>query len=147
MKCRACQRELSDAEPVYRVRGGSVFGGYPRVDSVCAQCAEEHWPMKRQWQGKWYVSHNWLAAKPCCHCQRPLIVDEWCHRKGLRYFVCGTECRQAIEAGNRAAQRRRRRGLSRECTVCGQSFPPKRIDSIYCSSACKQRSYRLRSSP
>ena len=30
------------------------------------------------------------------------------------------------------------------CTVCGQGFKPSRSDARYCSSGCRQRSYRER---
>jgi DNA-directed RNA polymerase subunit RPC12/RpoP len=50
---------------------------------------------------------------------------------------------------NRCAQReRRRRNRSRSmivCTGCGKAFLPKRRDAKFCSNACRQRAYRLRS--
>ena len=32
-----------------------------------------------------------------------------------------------------------------ECAQCGEHFEPKRSDSRYCSSACRQKAYRERS--
>jgi len=33
------------------------------------------------------------------------------------------------------------------CIVCGKKFTPTRSDAVTCSSACRQRAYRLRKNP
>ncbi len=39
---------------------------------------------------------------------------------------------------------RRQHRAPRACADCGETFSPKRGDSIYCKAACKQRAYRER---
>ena len=37
-----------------------------------------------------------------------------------------------------------KRNLLKECDVCGKAFTAPRSDTKFCSSACKQKAYRLR---
>jgi hypothetical protein len=94
-----CQRYLSRDEAVYRVRIG--YGSGVSIFVACSQCA-------REWDREWY------PAKPCCNCQRPTFVDH--HRNGLRFFVCSSHCRWAVEYA-----RRHRRPDARACAVCVRS--------------------------
>jgi hypothetical protein len=123
MKCGVCQRDLSNDEAVYRVRIG--YGNGVSIIVACTECAT-----------KW--RRDWCTAQPCCHCQRPVYVDH--NRKGLRFFVCGAQCRWAVEYSCR-----HRRPEARACTFCGQKFKPNRANGLYCSQACKHGSYRARS--
>jgi hypothetical protein len=139
MKCQSCERELSKDEPVYRVRGRwQAFAFNSSFGSVCAKCEAEKYTHTYVLNGVERVSRNyWLTAKPCSHCQRPVIVER--HRRGLHFFVCGTECRQAMYANTR-----RRTPKKATCVVCKKRFLPPRADAEYCSNACRQRAYRLR---
>ena len=54
-----------------------------------------------------------------------------------RYNVCSQACR--------AAARQERRHVQHEeqpCTVCGESYMPKRADSKFCSNRCRQKAHR-----
>jgi len=53
--------------------------------------------------------------------------------------------RAELDKENERRRQRRawRRGI-RECPACGERFQPRRSDSKYCSSACRQRAYRKR---
>ena len=80
----------------------------------------------------------WFATVVKCPCGR-----EYAHYGGrLRVPRCQT-CDRAYRA---AAQRRRRRRArpDRTCSGCGEPFSPSRSDTRSCSSACRQRAYRLR---
>ena len=122
MKCGVCQRDLSRDEAVYRVRTG--YGSGVSIIVACSQCA-------KKWDREWY------PAKLCCNCQRPTFVDH--HRNGLRFFVCGSHCRWAVEYA-----RRHQRPDARACAVCVQEFTPQRNNGLYCSPGCKNRAYRAR---
>jgi hypothetical protein len=143
MRCQACRRELPNLEPVYRIRVGygsmwtTPFGS--SVGSVCNKCEAEQFTyqyLANDGVGR-LMRNRWLSAKPCCHCQRPVFVDR--HQRGLRFFVCGTECRKAMYANAR-----RRTPKQATCVVCKKRFLPK-SHAEYCSNACRQRAYRLRS--
>jgi hypothetical protein len=125
MKCGVCQRDLSRDEAVYRVRTG--YGSGVSIIVACSQCA-------KKWDREWY------PAKLCCNCQRPTFVDH--HRNGLRFFVCGSHCRWAVEYA-----RRHQRPDARACAVCVQEFTPQRNNGLYCSPGCKNRAYRARTRP
>ena len=55
-------------------------------------------------------------------------------------------CSDACARRLRRDRRQRTRPLAR-CCACRVSFAPSRADAIYCSSACRQWSYRRRLSP
>ena len=61
-------------------------------------------------------------------------------RSAFALKTCSKRCAQR----ERRARRRRSR-LKQPCLLCGVSFTPARGDAKFCSSACKQRSYRQRS--
>ena len=48
---------------------------------------------------------------------------------------------------NNGDQRRTLKAVTdtRDCDTCGDTFTPKRTDSKYCSSKCRQKAYRQRS--
>src|SRR6516165_4869473 len=135
MQCQVCRREISDREPIYRVRFfGTIwaekFGG--RTISACTSCKER--PPKGS---EWAFRGPWYPALPCCSCDRPVFVD---HKpKGLRVLVCSDRCRQAVY---NARAYKPRCGTQKPCIICCEQFTPKRSDALYCSRACKQRVYR-----
>ena len=95
-----------------------------------------------------YALTQWEIAPVCAACVTPAeeadaTVERVCEGCGLtmrsrfRGRTCSARC--AMRASR--ARRRRFRPMNR-CIVCGASFKPKRSESVYCSSACKQRAYR-----
>jgi hypothetical protein len=121
MQCHVCNKPLAERAPIYRL---PLSSGSIEVACVCTGCVS----------GRSFKGRQWREPVPCNHCARPVIS----FRKVPRQVICGPECRQAI----RNAQGRRRDG--QWCRTCGQTFPPKRTDALFCSAACRQRAYRRR---
>lgn len=74
------------------------------------------------------------------------------HGDRKRCTVCGCEMMsdRTDLCSNGCAQRRRRARYKHLrpmviCVGCGRQFAPKRRDAKFCSLACKQRAYRIRS--
>lgn len=137
MQCKLCRREVQPADPIYRLSLGSTawrgtFGGY--IGEVCAECCatkpSARWP---------WINYKWRAPEPCKKCGRPVICEA--RRKLPKHVACSKECRLAVFRAIEAA-RRRRLVRPRSCVVCGASFTPTRRNACYCSSTCRQKSYR-----
>jgi hypothetical protein len=65
----------------------------------------------------------------------------------LQYEVCSRTCLNAIRNTRISEMRHQERYRARQntiCMVCGAAFTPPRGDALYCSDACKQKSYRQR---
>lgn len=58
-------------------------------------------------------------------------------KKYCDYYTCGKLGNWKRQRQKRLAQRT---GLV--CRCCGKTFTPKRKDAVYCSNACRQKSYR-----
>ena len=58
-------------------------------------------------------------------------------KKYCLYHLCGNRGYR-----KELSQRRREARQDRCCKVCGKVFTPSRADGIYCSNACRQKSYR-----
>ncbi|MDQ3784412.1 MAG: hypothetical protein M3360_05970 [Actinomycetota bacterium] len=72
-------------------------------------------------------------------------LDEEGYRGALRVF-CSQRCRSRYghdRAGTRRIEERIEAGPV-HCAECEQVLEARRSDSIYCSSACRQRAYRKR---
>jgi hypothetical protein len=86
------------------------------------------------------------TRKAVCECRGvPMLMSE--HRRN-RFFAGNIH----IACSKRCAQRERRKRRSkyryrpqRTCPTCNVRFQPTRADAEYCSNACRQRAYRLRS--
>jgi hypothetical protein len=155
MRCAICKRETLADEPVYRLRRGhdgsrtawrDMFGDRAIV-TACARCRENPPPSDRTGVGSLFTfagfdREHWLPPKPCSHCGRPVIVDQY--RGSQRYIVCGDQCRIAIYNANARKKYERRQLPERCCAVCDRPFAPRRSDALYCSAACKQKEYRRR---
>jgi hypothetical protein len=129
MKCQICQRVLDAGEPVYRPHTSTRYIHWPgsSFGSICADCSKEK-----------FQSRDWEAPVPCLGCGRPVARERYQWRS---ISICSDTCRKAAYA---ARARLRRATPPRPCPVCAQSFTPKRLDSRYCSKACKQSAYRQR---
>ena len=84
------------------------------------------------------------TLQSCIHCRRPVYLEvrnKW-GRKDVQPLVsaCNENCRCAA----RANQRRAGACRPRCCDHCAVEYTPKRMDSRYCSCACKQKAYRKR---
>jgi hypothetical protein len=113
-------------------RGGSLAG--LRLGNwivpVCSECGPKSWRIVR--------SGDRLKPSPCVTCGRPVVDPYWRTR---RYVVCSERCRGLAYQTARREQRADERG-ERTCPSCGTMFTPARSDSIYCTSASRQRAYR-----
>jgi hypothetical protein len=144
MKCEKCKRQLTEAEPVYRLYWNPHIG----MRMVCGICEAEvsaSSVFSTSIGGLVSLKPKWRPSRPCCHCSRPVFLYQPI-RKGLRNFVCGTECRQAVHNANYRRRHPRSR-VEQQCLGCGRAFTPKRNDAKFCSVACKQRAYRERVTP
>ena len=94
MKRAKCKRQLTEAEPVYRL----FINVWVHWRMVCGRCEAKVSALsvlKTNAGVSVDMKPKWHPARPCCHCSRPVFLHRPA-RKGLRYFVCGTECRQAV---------------------------------------------------
>jgi hypothetical protein len=134
MQCELCRESIAESEPIYRL-SLAYSHGFIEVGAVahaCARCIDGRPLFKRR---------QWCESIPCDHCARPVIYDRY--REVPLRVTCGPECRRAV----RSAQARARRACRRRewrCRSCGKMFPPKRTDALFCSGACRQRSYKRR---
>ena len=126
--CAQCGRGLKPEEPVWRevfqfYRKRMTLGGIPfTVAPVCKRCHLEY--------------DGWAPAKPCEKCQRMVV--------NLRRFNrVHTFCSRLCEV-RYYSHRRKKAPAQQMCGECGEVFKPTRSDSLYCSNACRQRSYRKR---
>ena len=123
-RCDVCRRKLESGEPVFRAR--VLY----RVRPVCRSCASIELTADGQ-----YIRHQCIEYNRSVRC-------EYCDRP-IRHY-CSREC-QNDAAGERRKQRRALKRKPKPCAMCGQLFKPRRMDSQYCSAACKQAAYRRRS--
>jgi hypothetical protein len=126
--CAQCGRGLDSAEPVWRDvfqfyktrlgQGGMSF----TVAPVCKKCHLE--------------DYDWAPARPCERCQR-LVVN--LPRFNRKHTFCCKSCEILYYS-----HRRKKAAAQQVCVQCDGVFRPTRSDSLYCSNACRQRSYRKR---
>ena len=63
------------------------------------------------------------------------------HERSNSSACCTGFCQQQLK---KTKEREKRRPEPRECHQCGETFEPRRKDSKFCTSACKQKAYRRR---
>ena len=126
--CARCGRKLKPAEPVWRevfqfYKKRMTLGGTPvTVAPVCEKCRVEY--------------SDWATAQPCEKCQRMVVHLPRFDRK---HTFCCKSCEIRYYS-----HRRKKAAAQQRCVDCGEVFKPARSDSLYCSNACRQRSYRKR---
>ena len=137
----ACEHEIQDGSPVYvwwEAEPGR-FGPRVLMRRGCLECAGAALARKpeslraflRQLSG---VQPD-VARAACPGCGRALVVVRVARSGPLaRVPYCSESC-----ARSRATSRSRN-----ACASCGAQFDATRSDARYCSSACRQRAYRLR---
>lgn len=81
-----------------------------------------------------------VARGICSYCGREFY--QWTHlyygRQSWKY--CSIRCRNDAYTNRR--RQRHKAAMNKTCTVCGRKYTAKRIDSMYCGTACKQKAYR-----
>lgn len=142
--CGKCQRKLKARQTVWRItlNFGSYRGGGPRnaLTPVCRHCGPKSWRKDRTHRGR------------CAQCDRPVVNHvgytnpfEW----ETRYpnVFCSDVCSSRWHSSQRWKRKKEaRRQQPFICEGCGKHFEPRRSDAKHCSSACKQRAYRVRMS-
>jgi hypothetical protein len=133
--CATCGRPMTPADPMWKSRGwnGVPFSGRRVMLHECENCA----PKDRHW-----------SKFPCEACGRTLyrrspkhdMYRDQCEPR--RSWFCSERCEQAVY--RRARRDRQPERPAPKCATCGESFAPIRRDAVTCSSACRQRAYRLR---
>jgi hypothetical protein len=159
MHCDRCHGPVPDDATIWRVSCGySVHHPPGAVQSWCAACyasqydprnllppEAENWPEDRRQRlltAYAELPHwRWHPAQSCEHCGRPIIFHAV--RRIPLHAACGDACRYAIRLAQARARHARRRPQV-VCMTCGKLFPPRRTDAQFCSSPCRQRSYRQR---
>jgi len=121
-KCRISENEsiVLIARPLKAYRG-LVF----RWRTGCLRCCNQE------------AGSNDYKIQSCKHCGRTLYLkaDE---TPFAPIVTCNSECRGLATAKQLRAPR------PRHCNHCAAEYMPKRIDSRFCSLACKQKAYRQR---
>ena len=106
------------------------------------------WNSKWEYENQAYLKERYekkMSGELPCHPVRKIIC-KGCGRefytqikgkKYCNYYLCGNRGYRK-ELSERAREARQ----DRICKACGKVFTPKRSDGVYCSSACRQKTYR-----
>jgi hypothetical protein len=135
--CQRCGNAMGENETAFMVRQRVAIANYGTEDDpfpltdwlpvpICQTCLTP----KEQAQDR--------VESICAGCSRLLSIPDGvtCTK---RWIYCSDRCRR------RMARKTHRQKL-RLCKTCGNSFQSPRKDARYCSSACRQWSYRRRRS-
>jgi hypothetical protein len=80
----------------------------------------------------------------CFNCGRNMRHRKLHSHTDINCF-CSLTCKEVVLARRRVQkERKRRRTEGAFCASCSRRFVPRRGDATTCSSACRQRMYRLR---
>ncbi len=88
--------------------------------------------------GPWADWWHWDGLATCVTCGRPVVDLARTARRHWRPACCAACARAAANAERRVQHQ------ERACSTCRAGFTPSRADTSHCSSACRQRAYRLR---
>ena len=131
--CASCERAIGADEPVYRQRfsmGRCLTGYSTRLAPICSSCC-----VHKHLYG--------TTGRACVGCGRPVHnLHDLIYR---RHRFCSEVCQSKAVAAVARDRRRQKRGLTRCCDQCGESYEPNRADALFCSGACRQKAYRQRS--
>jgi hypothetical protein len=131
IECDYCMVTIPYPVPIfraYRRHEGDVYEGPGyAMTTLCMECAQED----EYFSGS--VKNCGVKSRFCKSCQRPVAFGGW--HKTIREF-CSRTCYDRHK-GHRTE--------TISCQTCNESFTPKRTDSKYCSSKCRQKAYRQRS--
>jgi hypothetical protein len=82
----------------------------------------------------------------CFNCGRNMRHRKLHSHADINCF-CSAACKEVVLSRRRLQEKRKeRRTDGAICVSCSEAFMPKRGDATTCSSACRQRMYRLRMS-
>ena len=121
--CGRTGRELSPDESVIRTK---IAGKTTIIGIDAANSSEKRWHTR---------------AETCRVCNRQVfIISDKIKRQSI--FCCKNH--ELIFAATLSRVKRDLKRGDATCKHCGQQFKPKRTDSAYCSSPCRQAAYRKR---
>jgi hypothetical protein len=111
---------------------------------VCTNCKDEFISKLTDKEKRWIPGQfTFMKPKRCYTCGRMVCYAMKEIKATTRYNVCSWKCRyDAVNKTFRETHRTIKVELT--CTVCNKSFIPPRNDAVTCSSACRQKAYRLR---
>lgn len=132
--CSDCGQDIGPSNTVY-IRSLSEGTG-----PVCEQCKCPPWDVHWRPNNTCELYDVLGDAQGCLGCGRPVVFGDLRRRK---HAVCSQRCRIDAQRRERADYMASRRHT---CTNCGEEYEPTRADSQYCSSACRQKAYRDRTS-
>ena len=129
--CTRCDEPFGGNATAYMVREHVAWRVYedrlaftsPQTVSVCDACITE----------QELANATLDATCPGCG-QRMKLNEHW------RKATCSNRCEQR----ERRKKRYRAQKARNICTICLETFQPKRGDAKFCSNACRQRAYRSR---
>ena len=138
--CTECGETFKPGQPVFR-----RMVVYPRSTylftrkSVAPVCEACRCPKYDRHYDQNSVCNLYEAFNgPCVGCGRPVHQGSLRHR---RYDYCSTRCLDDFKREAHILEMAQRRF---DCETCGEEYEPKRSDSHYCSSPCRQKAYRER---
>jgi hypothetical protein len=130
--CAGCERVIGPEDEVYRQRfymGRCLIGYSTRLAPVCSSCCVD--------------KDLYTKGRACVGCGRLVHnLRDLIYRK---HRFCSESCQAKAVAAVARDRRRQKRGLTRCCDQCGESYEPSRADALFCSGACRQKAYRTRS--
>jgi hypothetical protein len=139
-RCEECNRDIRDAT-VWRVRVRRGRSSRP-LRELCEDCGR-----RCVEENRYGVFAQVGREEPCEVCGRPVVnTGNHCNYWRSYRTYCSYRCAKRAEV-ERARERRRaerERCGDSTCADCGEQFTPRRLDSTYCSNACRQRAYRRR---
>lgn len=166
-RCATCGEPFSADAVIYRRRfwATEIREITSPVLPFCAghRCGQQDGYHNRDApEGSYYPAcrcedRHWETPKPCVGCRRPVShprnakwrwVRDWAYPgesvPAMPRVFCGLACKRTVLTAEARAKRRAARSDCATCSICKSQFTPKRSDSRYCSSRCRQAAYRQR---
>jgi hypothetical protein len=164
-RCSDCDKPFEPGATIYRRALYTAFGPVlPYCEEHCCDQTEGR-HNRDLTDGTYYPTcacpgglgdRHWLKAEPCVSCGRLVrnharsanpyrFTPTWTYQGAAERIVrtyCSTGCKRTFYARARASSLF---VSGKFCAACEALFTPKRSDSRYCSSACRQKAYRQRS--
>jgi hypothetical protein len=114
---------------------------------LCVDCSDEVAPeliLKVPGSRNTNLGPHYEHKTRCFNCGK-LMRHRQFHRDEFVNCFCSLACKEVVLARRRLKkEQKKRRTEGVICVSCQRLFVPKRGDAVTCSSACRQKLYRLR---
>ena len=139
--CAKCQDPVAGPVVKFWMRGDPI--------DLCVRCSLAPEFANNRWNTGLYPEN--LRSLRCEGCGREIrcelrlfwMISRQSSHNWQKTAFCGDACRRFVVNGERRHARAAARGVM-DCAQCTKAFEPARADVRYCSSACRQKAYRLR---